>query len=286
MARGHWRATWEASPGLHARHRAKPEGRRQYKTTQPHRPQRPPSHNVRSPRWAPRRKREGGPQRKEAPLPAADLTAQGPPRPEIPSGLMDLPNKQRTSTPANRPPDVTARESSEAPDASQPSTGGGRPTPNAKHAAGPTPPTAHGAETAGHADAAPSTAPARRSDARAPGDATSGEASTWDPPEAHEESEDRATTPDTPKRDEDSLDAFMEYCRSAPNTDPAPRNHLEPRGNHTGGTLHSMSHQAHPWRDYATVGVRTEHTAATDDGRATTSGAADQTPDEPPRHIA
>ena len=47
-----------------------------------------------------------------------------------------------------------------------------------------------------------------------------------------------------------------------------------------------MSRQAYLQRNYAALGARTEHTAATDDGHATASRAADQTPDEPPRHSA
>ena len=56
-ARGHWQATWEASPGRHPCQMAKPERRRNSQTTQPRRPHRPPSHNARSQRWTPRRKR-------------------------------------------------------------------------------------------------------------------------------------------------------------------------------------------------------------------------------------
>ena len=41
-----------------------------------------------------------------------------------------------------------------------------------------------------------------------------------------------------------------------------------------------MSHQAHLQRDYTALGTKTEHAVATDDGPATTSGAADQAPDE------
>ena len=90
-------------------------------------------------------------------------------------------------------------------------------------------------------------------------------------------------------RDEDSFDAFMDSCRSAPHTDPtlaAPRSLPEPRGNHTGDTPLTVSRQAHLQRDYAALGSRTENTAATDDGHAIASGAADQTPEEPPRHSA
>ena len=83
----------------------------------------------------------GPPQRNEALLPAADLTARGPPRGEIPSATTGQPNKQHATTPANRPLDITARESSEAPDAGRPGPGPPGLTPNAEHAAPPPPPT-------------------------------------------------------------------------------------------------------------------------------------------------
>ena len=47
-----------------------------------------------------------------------------------------------------------------------------------------------------------------------------------------------------------------------------------------------MSRQAHFQRDYAALGSRTEYTAATDDGHATASKAADQNPDKQPQHSA
>ena len=47
-----------------------------------------------------------------------------------------------------------------------------------------------------------------------------------------------------------------------------------------------VSRQAHFQRDYAALGEKSGHAAATDDGHATASGAADQTLDEPPRHSA
>ena len=100
---------------------------------------------------------------------------------------------------------------------------------------------------------------------------------------------DRGTPPSGHNRDEDSFDAFMECCGSAPNTDPtpaAPRGRPEPRDDHTGGTHLPVSRQAHLQRDYAALGAKTEHAAATDDRHATASGAADQTPDELPRHRA
>ena len=89
--------------------------------------------------------------------------------------------------------------------------------------------------------------------------------------------------PPCENRDEDSFDAFMESCRFTPHTDPtpaAPGGHLEPRGDHTGGTALTVSRQAHLQRDYTALGTKPEHAAATDDGPATSSGAADRAPDE------
>ena len=54
-AREHWQATCEASPGGHRCQMAKPERRRNWQTTQSRRPHHAPSHNLRSPRCAPRR---------------------------------------------------------------------------------------------------------------------------------------------------------------------------------------------------------------------------------------
>ena len=133
-------------------------------------------------------------------------------------------------------------------------------------------------------------------------DATSRDALTRCPPQAHAKSEARATTLNTPKRendrgpspnghtlDEDSFDAFMESCRSAPHTDStpiAPRSHTEPRGDHTGGRFLTVSHQAHLQRDYAAQVASTDNTASTEDGHVTAREAAGETPDEPPRHSA
>ena len=87
----------------------------------------------------------------------------------------------------------------------------------------------------------------------------------------------------------------MASCRSAPQKNPAPtapRRNPEPRGDHTETARDpprqplAVSCQAHLQRDYVALQARTEHTAATDDGHATASGAADQTPDELPRHSA
>ena len=112
--------------------------------------------------------------------------------------MMGQPGSQHTSQPANHPPDMAARESREAPDIGQPRTGPGGPTPGAGHAPDPFPPPAHEVQTAGHASAAPSTAAANCSDGGTPGDATSGEAPTEGPPQAHAESNNRAATPKHP----------------------------------------------------------------------------------------
>ena len=102
-------------------------------------------------------------------------------------------------------------------------------------------------------------------------------------PDMPKRAADRRTPPREHKRDEDSFDAFMDRCRSGSHTDPtpaAPRGRPEPRGDHTGGTPRTVSHQAHLQRDYTALGMKTEHAAATDDGPATASRAADQPPDE------
>ena len=141
----------------------------------------------------------GPPQRTQAPLPAADLPARGPTRAEIPSRAASQQGNKRASAPANRPPNTVTSGSDEAPDAGQPGTGPGGPMPDAGHAAGHPPPTAHGAQPAGHAGAAPPTAPAHRSDGSAPKNAASREAPPRGLPGAHAKSEARATTPDMPK---------------------------------------------------------------------------------------
>ena len=104
------------------------------------------------------------PQRKEAPLPTADLTARGPPRAEIPSGVTSQLSNQHASRPATRLPDMAARESSEARDAGQPvqDLKDRRWSPSMPPS--PPPPPANRAQTAGHAGVAPSKAPARRGD--------------------------------------------------------------------------------------------------------------------------
>ena len=238
----------------------------------------------------------GPPQQREAPPPAADVPSRGPPRAEIPSGGAGQPENQRTSAPANSPPDISANRSDEVPDAGQTGTGPGRPIPDAEHAAGLPPQTAHEAQPAGHAGAASSTAPAHCSDTGEPGNAAPGLAPPRGQPGAYAKSEAQTTTPDMPKRsanrgkspgghnrDKDSFDAFMESCGSNPDTDPtpaAPSGHPDPRGDHTGGSALRVSRQAHLQRDYTALGMETEHAAALDDGPATASGAADQAPDE------
>ena len=193
---------------------------------------------------------------------------------------------QHASTPANRPPDMAARESSEALDAGRPGTGPRGPTPDTLHAAG-MPPTAHRAQTAGYAGAAASTVPAHRSNAGAPVGATSREAPTQAPPEAHtrhtQARSRQGTVAQQHTRDKESFDAFMESGRSAPHTDQtpaAPRSHSEPRGDHTGGTPLTVFHQAHFQRDCAARGAMTDNTAAMDNGHATAREVAGQTPDE------
>ena len=238
----------------------------------------------------------GGPtQRTEVPLPAADLPARGPPRAELPSGGAGQTGTQRASAPANHPPDMAACGSDEGPDAGQPGTEPRGPMPDAGHAAGLPPPTAHGARPAGHAGAIPSTAPAYFGDAGALGNAASGEPPRG-PPGTHAKSEAPATTPDMPKRaadkgtspggqnrDEDPIDAFMESRKSTLDTDPtraAQRGHPEPGDNHTGGKPLTVSRQAHVQCNYAAPGTKTEQAAATENGPETATGAADQTPDE------
>ena len=110
------------------------------------------------------------------------------------------PENQQASTPANRPPHMAARGSSEAPDTGRPGMGPGGPTPDADHAEGLPQPTTNGAQSAGHAGAAPSAAPAHRSDAGAQRDAASRVAPPRGPFGAHAQSEARTTTPNMPKR--------------------------------------------------------------------------------------
>ena len=194
----------------------------------------------------------GPPRRTEAHPPVADLPARGPPQAETPNAGADQPENQRASV-----LNMTTSGSDQAPDVGQPCTGPGQPAPDAEHAAGLPPPTAHRAQFAGRADAAPFLAPAHHRDAGAPGNAASGEVPPQGPLGANAKSKARAAIPDMPKRaadremlpgrhhrDKDSFDAFMESCTSDPRTDPAPaapRGHQEPRGNHAEGTPLTVS---------------------------------------------
>ena len=162
--------------------------------------------------------------------------------------------------------------------------------PDAWHEAGLHPPSPQGTQPPGRADAAPLATSAHHADANTPG-----EAPPRGPPETCAKSDARETTPDTPQhaadremspsglnRDEDPFDAFMESCMSDPHavsTPAAPRVRPEPRRDYAEGTPLTVSRQAHLQRDYTALG-QTEHATATDDGPATTSGAADQAPDK------
>ena len=115
------------------------------------------------------KKTAGPPRRTEAPTPAADLPTRGPPQAEIPKGGADQPENQRAS-----PPDMAASGSEEAANAGQPGTGPDKAVPDAEHAAGLPPPTAHRAQPVGLADAALFAAPAHHSETGAPGNAASG----------------------------------------------------------------------------------------------------------------
>ena len=161
---------------------------------------------------------------------------------------------------------------------------------DAEHAAGPSQPTAHGAQPAGRADAALFATPAHHVNASAPR-----RAAPRDRPGARAKSKSQEKTADTPQRaadretspgghnrDEYSFDAFMESCRSDLHPDPAPaarRVRTEPRRVHREGTPLKVSCQAHLQRDYTALG-KTEHATATDDGPGTASGAADQALDK------
>ena len=120
---------------------------------------------------------EEPPQQTEAPPTAADLPAQGPPETETPSGGADQPQHQHAD-----PPNLAASGGNEAPDVGQPDAGPGEQ--DGGRAAGLPRPTVHEAQAADRAGAAALTAPACRSDAGAPGSATSGEAPPQGPPGA------------------------------------------------------------------------------------------------------
>ena len=222
----------------------------------------------------------GPPQRTATPPPAADLPQTG-----KPSEGADQQKNQRAG-----PPGMAASGSGEAPTASQPGTEPEEPAPDAEHDAGLPTPSAHEAQHAGRADAAPLATPAHHSDASTPG-----EAPPLGPPETCPKSESREAIPDTPPRaadretwpgghnhNEDPLDAFMESCMTHLHADPALaalRVRLEPRRDHTEGTPLAVSCKAHLQRNYTALGT-TEHATAADDRPATASGAADECPDE------
>ena len=144
-----------------------------------------------------------------------------------------------------------------------------------------------GPSAADHAGAAPPANLATRAGASTPR-----EALQRDPPETSAGSKARGTTPDTPQRadeggtscsghnrDDDFFDAFMDSCRDDPEAVPAPetpRVHPEPQRDQADDTPLTVLRQAHPQRDYTTLG----HIATTGEGQATASGAADRTTDE------
>ena len=103
----------------------------------------------------------GPPQRTEAPPPAADLPQTG-----KPSGGADQP-----AIPNADPPGMAANGGGEASTAGQPGAEPEESVPDAEHEAGLPPPSAHGAQPAGRADAAPLATPAHHADASAPGEA-------------------------------------------------------------------------------------------------------------------
>ena len=161
--------------------------------------------------------------------------------------------------------------------------------PDAEHAAGLPPPTAHGALPAGRADTTPFATPGHHIDASTPEkEATRGPSGACAKSEAREttanappRAADSETLPGGHNREEDSFDAFMESRRSDPHADAAPaapRVRLEPRRDHTEGTA-TLSRREQLERDY-TARAKTEHASAMDDGPTTASGAADRALDE------
>ena len=162
--------------------------------------------------------------------------------------------------------------------------------PDTRPEAGLHPPSAHGAQPAGRAGAAPLANPAHHTDASAPE-----ETPPRDPPGTRAKLNTQDTTPDTPQRaagremspsehnrDEDSFDAFMKSCMGDPHTVPspaAPRVRPEQRHDHAEDTPLTMSRQGHLQPDCTALG-RTEHSTATGDRHAAARGAADQTPDK------
>ena len=66
---------------------------------------------------------DGLPQRKEAPVPTADLNARGRPRAEIPHGVTGHPSNQHASTPAIALRTWQHAKAASPPDTGQPTTG-------------------------------------------------------------------------------------------------------------------------------------------------------------------
>ena len=208
----------------------------------------------------------GPPQRTATPTPMAE-----------PGGGADRPAIQHPD-----PPDIAAHGSGEALTAGRPDTEPEGPMPDTECEDSLHPPSA-----TGRAGAAPLANLARHADAN-----TLGEAPPRDPSETRATSENREATPDTPQRaagretspsghnrDDDSFDAFMEFCMGDPHTLPtsaAPRVHPEPRRDHAEDTPLTIPRQAHLQRDYTALGQVT----AAGEGHATASGAANQTTDE------
>ena len=198
-----------------------------------------------------------------------------------PSGGVDQPAIQHAD-----PLGMAAHGGGEASTARQHGTEPEEPMPDTGREASLHPPSAQGAQPAGRAGDAPLATPAHHADASAPwGAPPQGQ------PEIHAKSEARETTPDTPQhaagretspsghnRDEDSFDAFMESCMSDLHTVPtpaAPRVRQNPRRDHPEVAPLTMSRQGHLQRDYTALG-HTEHAAATGDGHAGASGAANK----------
>ena len=157
---------------------------------------------------------QGPPQRTTKPLPVGE-----------PSAGVDQPTIQHAD-----PPGMAAHGSGEASTAGQPGAEPEGAKADAGREAGLHPLSAHRAQPAGRARAAPLTNPAHQADASTPGVAP-----PRDPPGTRAKSETRETTPDTPQRaagretspsehnsDKDPFDAFMESCMGDPHTVPTP----------------------------------------------------------------
>ena len=188
------------------------------------------------------------------------------------------------------PPNMAAHGSGEASTAGQPDTEPEGPMPDTECEDGLRQPSAHRAQPAGPAGAAPLANPAHHAHASAPGGAP-----PRNPPETRAKSETRETTHDTPQRaagretspsghnrDKDSFDAFMESRMGDPHTVPtpaAPRIRAEQRRDHAEDTPLRISRQAHLQGDYTAL-EHTGHATAACDGHRPASGAADQTTDE------